>query len=165
MADKNSWFSKWVILFKVSLTMQTLTISLDHIAIITDNIPQLKRVLHLLNLLDAGQEAVPSQGVITHFVETPGMDAKIEILEPLPDQATNPENVVNKFLAKKGCGVHHLSFIVKDIYTMSQRLTQAGVRLIYSDPKPGAHNTLVNFLHPASTGGILIEIAQKNTPQ
>ncbi len=140
------------------------TIYLDHIAIVTDNIPQLKRVLSLLNLLDAGQEAVPSQGVMTHFVKTPGPSAKIEILETLPDEANNPENVVRRFLAKKGSGVHHLSFVVSDIEIMSQRLINAGVRLIYAEPKPGAHNTLVNFLHPTSTGGILIEIAQKNAP-
>jgi methylmalonyl-CoA/ethylmalonyl-CoA epimerase len=80
-------------------------------------------------------------------------DSKIELLE-----AYSPESVINKFIEKKGEGVHHIAFEVDDIRKEMKRLEKEGFRLINIEPKPGADNKLVCFLHPKDTNGVLIEL-------
>lgn len=128
----------------------------DHAAVATREPEKLKHVLRLLGLSDDGAEAVPSQGVTTHFLRPLASTPSVEILEVIDAQG-----VVAKFLDKKGPGIHHLSFQVTDIAAASEALKRQSVRLIYDAPKTGAHNARVNFIHPESTGGILIEISEK----
>ncbi len=128
----------------------------DHAAVATRDPAKLSRVLSIIGLDDAGQEAVPSQGVVTHFLKPLASEAMVEILE-----VTDPQGVVGKYLEKKGPGIHHLSFRVTDLEALMSELLKQGVRLTYDTSKPGAHNTRVNFIHPESTGGILIEISEK----
>lgn len=116
----------------------------------------MKRVLGIMGLTDAGSEPVPSQGVITHFLKPAASQPAVEILE-----VTDPQSTVAKFMDKKGPGIHHLSFMVTELDALSTELKTQGVRLVFDSPKPGAHNTRVNFIHPESTGGILIEISEK----
>ncbi|WP_109699693.1 methylmalonyl-CoA epimerase [Chitinophaga deserti] len=108
-------------------------------------------------LLDAEcykTEEVATEGVATAFFRQG--DTKIELLEAL--SAASP---VAKFLEKKGEGVHHLAFEVKDIRAEMARLEKEGFELLSAEPKPGADNKLVCFLHPKSTNGVLVELTQE----
>ena len=81
---------------------------------------------------------------------------KIELLE-----ATNPESPIAKFIEKKGEGIHHIAFDVKDILLEMKRLQDEGFVLLNEVPKKGADNKLVCFLHPKGTNGVLIELCQE----
>lgn len=96
-------------------------------------------------------ESVASEGVTTAFFQTG--ENKIELLE-----SADPEGVIAKFIEKKGEGIHHIAFAVDDIYAEMKRLSEAGFQLLSPEPKPGADNKLVCFLHPKTTGGILVEL-------
>jgi methylmalonyl-CoA epimerase len=69
---------------------------------------------------------------------------------------------IHQYLQKKGEGIHHLCFRVDDIESKSRELTAQGMVLLYEKAQTGAHDCLVNFIHPKSTGGVLIEISQPN---
>lgn len=99
-------------------------------------------------------EVVESEGVSTSFFLTG--DNKIELLE-----ATNPESPIAKFIEKRGEGIHHIAFDVDDIVAEMKRLESEGFVLLNKEPKPGADNKLVCFLHPKSTNGVLIELCQE----
>ena len=100
------------------------------------------------------QEEVQSEGVKTSFfMNGPN---KIELLE-----ATTPESPIAKFLEKKGEGIHHIAFDVEDIVEEIKRLKEQGFIILNENPKKGADNKLVAFLHPKSTNGILIELCQE----
>lgn len=85
-----------------------------------------------------------------------GGESAIELL-----QATSPESSIAKFIEKRGEGIHHVSFVVKDIAAELHRLEQEGVVLVDRVPRKGAGGYLVAFLHPKSTNGVLIELGQK----
>jgi methylmalonyl-CoA/ethylmalonyl-CoA epimerase len=76
-------------------------------------------------------------------------------------QATNPESPIAKFIAKKGEGVHHITFAVSDIKAAIKRLKKEGFIVLNDVPKKGADNKLVAFLHPKTTNGVLIELCQE----
>lgn len=94
------------------------------------------------------------EGVTTSFYEVG--DSKIELLE-----ASSAESAIAKFLDKKGEGIHHLAFGVDDIFAEIKRLKEAGFIFISEEPKEGADNKLVVFLHPKSTNGVLVELCQE----
>ena len=100
------------------------------------------------------QESVERQGVTTSFYEVG--ESKIELLE-----ATNPESPIAKFLDKRGEGVHHIAFGVENIFAEIERLKKEGFIFISEEPKDGADNKLVVFLHPKSTNGVLVELCQE----
>ena len=81
---------------------------------------------------------------------------KIELLE-----STSTDGVISKYLEKKGEGIHHIAFEVTDIQAEMERLRNQGFILLNEKPKPGADNKLVCFLHPKSTGGVLVELCQE----
>jgi methylmalonyl-CoA/ethylmalonyl-CoA epimerase len=99
-------------------------------------------------------EEVKSEGVKTSFFDV-GPN-KIELLE-----ATNPDSPIAKFIAKKGEGVHHIAFAVTDIKAEISRLKKEGFTILNEEPKRGADNKLVAFLHPKTTNGVLIELCQE----
>src|SRR4051812_48056577 len=99
-------------------------------------------------------ETVESEGVITAFLRSG--DTKIELLESI-----SKEGVINRFIEKKGEGIHHLAFEVDDIRAEMKRLEAEGFTLLQDNPKEGADNKLVCFLHPKSTNGVLIELCQE----
>ncbi len=99
-------------------------------------------------------EVVESEGVSTSFFLTG--ENKIELLE-----ATNPDSPIAKFIEKRGEGIHHIAFDVDDIVAEMKRLESEGFVLLNKEPKPGADNKLVCFLHPKSTNGVLIELCQE----
>ena len=100
------------------------------------------------------QESVEREGVITSFYKLG--ESKIELLE-----ATYPESPIAKFLDKRGEGIHHIAFGVENIFAEIARLKEAGFIFISEEPKQGADNKLVVFLHPKSTNGVLIELCQE----
>jgi methylmalonyl-CoA/ethylmalonyl-CoA epimerase len=108
----------------------------------------------LFNLPAYKEEEVISENVKTIFFEC-GPN-KIELLE-----ATNENSPIAKFLEKKGEGIHHIAFAVNDIYEEISRLKEAGFNFINEEPKRGADNKLIVFLHPKSSNGVLIELCQE----
>lgn len=100
------------------------------------------------------QESVEREGVTTSFYQLG--ESKIELLE-----ATNPESPIAKFIDKKGVGIHHIAFGVEDIRAEIERLKAEGFVFISEEPKDGADNKLVVFLHPKSTNGVLVELCQE----
>lgn len=99
-------------------------------------------------------EEVASEGVSTSFFKV-GPN-KIELLE-----ATNPHSPIAKFIEKRGEGIHHIAYDVEDIHTEMKRLEEEGFTLLNKEPKRGADNKLVCFLHPKTTNGVLIELCQE----
>lgn len=108
----------------------------------------------LLNTPCYKTESVENEKVNTAFFLTG--QSKVELLE-----STDPEGVIAKFIANKGQGLHHIAFEVEDIYAEMRRLEQEGFTLLQQEPKKGADNKLICFLHPRSTQGVLIEICQE----
>jgi methylmalonyl-CoA epimerase len=106
-------------------------------------------------------EDVPSQRVRAHFVQPHETDAggpgavAVELLE-----ATADDSPIAKYLVRRGPGLHHLAFRVPDIVAALAQLKDRGVRLIDETPRPGAHGSLVAFIHPSSTHGVLVELKQ-----
>lgn len=98
-------------------------------------------------------EDVATEGVKTSFFKAG--ESKIELL-----QATSPNSPIAKFIAKHGEGVHHLAFDVEDIEAEIERLKNEGFELINDIPKQGADHKKIAFLHPKSSGGVLIELCQ-----
>ncbi len=107
-----------------------------------------------LNIDVGGTEEVPDQKVKAAFL--PVGDTKIELL-----QGTSEDSPINKFIEKKGPGVHHIAFKVKDIDKRLADLKEQGVKLIDEEPRYGAGNARIAFVHPKSTGGTLIELCEK----
>ena len=102
-------------------------------------------------------EIVESEQVNTSFFLVG--ENKIELLE-----STNPEGVISKFIEKRGEGIHHLAFAVTDIRVEMKRLKESGFILLNEEPKRGADNKLVCFVHPKSASGVLIELCQEIAP-
>jgi methylmalonyl-CoA/ethylmalonyl-CoA epimerase len=108
----------------------------------------------LLNTACYKTELVASEKVNTAFFKTG--ETKIELL-----QSTDPDGVITKYIEKKGEGIHHIAFEVKDIEAEMGRLTKEGFVLLNDKPKRGADNKWVCFLHPKTTNGVLIELCQQ----
>jgi methylmalonyl-CoA/ethylmalonyl-CoA epimerase len=100
------------------------------------------------------RETVDSEQVDTAFFLQG--DTKIELLQSL-----NPEGVIARFIEKKGEGMHHIAFEVDDIHAEMARLRQEGFELLNPEPKKGADNKLICFLHPKGTGGVLVELCME----
>lgn len=128
---------------------------LDHVAIAVENIELSIKIYEDIGLVfDSKREIVKEQSVKTAFAPI-DKNAHLELLE-----ATTEESAIAKFISKNGAGIHHLCFRVKDILTKQKELEEKGYRMIYATPKKGANNCLVNFIHPKSSGGVLIEISE-----
>ena len=99
------------------------------------------------------RERVESEGVETVFLDAGG--AKLELLE-----ATRPDSPIARFVEKRGEGLHHVAFEVRDVHAEHARLRDAGFRLLNDQPKRGADDKLIFFVHPKDTGGVLVEFCQ-----
>ena len=108
----------------------------------------------LLNSQCYKTETVESEQVNTAFFKIG--NAKIELIESITETG-----VINRFIDKKGEGIHHIAFEVEDIYAEMKRLQAEGFVLLNETPKPGADNKLVCFLHPKETNGVLIELCME----
>jgi len=123
---------------------------LDHVAIAVYSIEDASRVFELISgEVSSPPVTLEAQGVRVAFIGT------IELLEPL-----GPETSVGRFLERRGPGLHHIAYRTDDIVGELARLQAEGLRVIDSEPRPGAHG-LVAFLHPSGTGGVLVELVQR----
>jgi len=130
---------------------------LDHIGVAVKPGSRLAEALALLGLPVTSKERVEREKVDTTWIPLPVKPGNVELLEP-----TEPSSTIQIFLDKMNKdAVHHLSFRVESIAAVSEKLTAAGFNLIYPEAKPGAHGCMVNFIHPKSTGGVLLEITEK----
>ena len=128
--------------------------TLDHIGIAVANLDEaLTFYRDALGLDVQVPEDVPSQRVRVHFMPAGG--AAIELLE-----ATAEDSPIARYVAKRGPGLHHITLRVDDIAAALARLKSRGVRLIDEVPRPGAHGSLVAFIHPSSAHGVLVELTQ-----
>lgn len=128
---------------------------IEHLGIAVSNLQESISVFEkLLNTSCYKTEEVSSEGVRTAFFQVG--DSKIELLE-----ATNSDSPIAKFLAKQGGGIHHIAFEVEDIESEIARLKALDFILIHENPKDGADNKRIAFLHPKSTNGVLVELCQE----
>ncbi len=129
--------------------------NLEHIGIAVKDFAAANALFtKLLNAEPYKTEEVASEGVNTSFFRMG--EAKIELLEGL-----TPDSAITKFLEKKGEGIHHLAFEVEDIYAEMERLRAEGFTLLNEQPKRGADNKLVCFVHPKTANGVLVELCQE----
>lgn len=128
---------------------------IEHIGIAVTNLAESNKIYEsLLGSPHYKTEEVASEGVLTSFFKS-GPN-KIELLE-----ATKPDSAIAKFIAKKGEGIHHIAFAVDNIREELKRLEAEGFVLLNTEPKKGADNKLVAFVHPKSANGVLIELCQE----
>ena len=127
-------------------------LSLDHIGLaVADSAAA--TFWQALGLPCEGRESVASEAVDVAFF--PVGATRLELLEPL-----GAEGAVQKFLANRGEGVHHLCFAVDDLRELLSQLAAAGVELVNAEPRPGAEGSLVAFIHPRAAHGVLVELRQ-----
>jgi methylmalonyl-CoA/ethylmalonyl-CoA epimerase len=132
--------------------------TIDHIGIaVSDLNDSLAFFRDAIGLELEPAEEVPSQRVRAHFL--PAGDASVELVEPTAD-----DSPIAKYIAKRGPGLHHLCLRVEDLAAALAEMKGRGVRLIDEAPRPGAHHSLVAFIHPSSTHGVLIELKQVLPP-
>ena len=128
---------------------------IEHIGIAVKNLEESSVLFSkLLNKEPYKFEKVESEGVNTSFFQLG--ETKIELLE-----ATKPESPIAKFIDKKGEGVHHIAFDVENLTEEMSRLKKEGFIFINDEPKAGADNKWVAFLHPKSTNGVLVELCME----
>ena len=132
-------------------------IRIDHIGIAVNSLDESSVFWKLLGLTnDQADQHNEEQGVNIRFLPTSsGKPPQLELLEP-----TGEETPIGKFLASHGPGIQQLAFEVEDISEMISHLLENGVRMIDDVPREGAHGTQIAFVHPKSTGGVLIELVQ-----
>ena len=128
---------------------------IEHIGIAVKDIESANNIYErLLGYEHYKTEAVESEGVMTSFFRCG--ESKVELLE-----ATNPDSAIAKFIDKRGEGIHHVAFAVEDIKAEMNRLEEEGFVLLNKEPKKGADNKWVVFIHPKSANGVLVELCQE----
>lgn len=129
--------------------------TIEHLGIAVKNLEEGEHLYSkILNTTPYKREEVESEGVITSFFQAG--EGKIELLMP-----THENSAIAKHLEKRGEGIHHIAFGVEDIKAEMERLKKEGFRLIHEEPKRGADNKWICFLHPKDTGSVLIELCQE----
>lgn len=129
-------------------------IRIDHIGIAVRDMESANTLFSkLLDHPPYKVETVESEQVATSFFQIG--ESKIELLE-----ATGPESAIAKYIEKRGEGIHHIAFEVSDIRSETERLEQAGFIPLHKEPRRGADNKWVAFLHPKSANGVLVELCQ-----
>lgn len=128
---------------------------IEHLGIAVKDLNQASLIYEkLLGAASYKKEKVESEQVITEFFKVG--ESKIELLAALSD-----ESAIAKFIEKRGEGIHHIAFDVEDIYSEMKRLKEEGFILLNEEPKKGADNRLICFVHPKSANGVLIELCQE----
>ena len=127
--------------------------TLDHIGIAVESIDERLAMYEALGLEATAFEVVEEQGVRVAFL--PVGESRLELLEP-----TGPASPIARHLERRGPGMHHICLRVTDIRRTMARLSAQGFKLLSEEPQVGAHDCLVCFVHPKSTGGVLLELSQ-----
>ncbi|MFP4638602.1 MAG: methylmalonyl-CoA epimerase [Spirochaetaceae bacterium] len=127
----------------------------DHVGIAVEDLEAASKVYsELLGIERQGVEEVAEQKVRVAFF--PLGDSEIELLEP-----TTEDSPIAAFIAKRGPGIHHMAVRVDDLPAALERARKAGMRLIDEEPRAGAGGARIAFVHPASTGGVLLELCER----
>ena len=134
-------------------------IYLDHIGIACDDFDSGTKFWNLLGLAQGSDEIVAKQGVITRFFSTSENADKAPMVELL--KPTEKNTPIGKFLAKRGPGVQQICFRVENIIDVIKTLKKNGIQMVNDIPEIGANGAKIAFVHPKSTGGVLVELAQK----
>ena len=128
---------------------------IEHIGIAVHDIESSNKVFtKIFGKESYKSESVESESVVTSFFQVG--ESKIELVA-----ATNQDSPIAKYLAKNSEGMHHIAFDVEDINAEMKRLQSEGIRTLTDQPKQGADNKLICFLHPKDTNGVLIELCQE----
>ena len=128
--------------------------TIDHLGIAVKSLAQAKKFYETLGLEITDEEVVEGEKVKVAMI--PLGDSRIELLEP-----TSPDSTVARFLEKRGEGLHHVALHVPDLSHAVEELKASGARLISDEIKVGAGGHLYIFVHPSSTGGVLLELVQE----
>lgn len=136
---------------------ETMGIRLDHIGIAVNDLESGSVFWNILGLEMQGDELNEEQGVNIRFfgTEQGSEGARIELLSP-----TSEDTPIGKFLQQRGPGIQQIAFRVDNLQGLLDRLKSEGVRLINETPTVGAHGSQIAFVHPSSTGGVLVELLQ-----
>ncbi len=126
----------------------------DHVGVAVESLEKGAPFYVALGLPISDPEEVKSEKVRVQMFEL-GNNCRIELLE-----STSEDGPIAKFLAKRGPGIHHICLRVKSIHKSLKILKESGYNLIHEEPIQGAHNCLVAFVHPKSTGGVLLELSE-----
>ena len=130
-------------------------LGIEHVAIAVSSLKEPSKVFgDILGIDNTSTEEVVDQKVVTDIFDTGR--GKVELLE-----ATSDDSPISNFLEKRGNGVHHIAFLVDDLEIALKDLAESGIDLIDKSPRIGAEDMLIAFLHPKSTGGVLVELCQK----
>ena len=132
-------------------------IRLDHIGIAVNDLESGSKFWNILGLNQGEDETNHEQGVDIRFFNTESGDKppRIELLAP-----TGEDTPIGRFLSKRGAGVQQIAFRVDDLDTLLTRLISEGIRLINDTPSEGAGGSRIAFVHPSSTGGVLVELLE-----
>ena len=127
---------------------------IDHIGIAVKSLAEAVKVYEdAIGLTVTGYDQVDDQGVRVAMLDIG--ESRLELLEP-----TGPDSPIEKFMTRRGEGLHHIALRVDNIEETLERLKTSGVRLVDSVPRRGAHNTRTAFIHPSSTHGVLLELVE-----
>jgi methylmalonyl-CoA epimerase len=126
---------------------------IDHVGIAVRSIEEARKIYEAMGLQVEGIEEVPYDGVRVAMIPCGG--TRIELLEPLSE-----DSPVGRFLAKRGPGIHHMSFATDDVRDASDRLREGGFEVLRPEPTQGAGGCWVQFIHPKSAGGVLLELSE-----
>ncbi|OHV03078.1 methylmalonyl-CoA epimerase [Mycobacterium talmoniae] len=136
-----------------------LVTAIDHVGIAVPDLAAAKKWYHdRLGMIVLHEEVNEEQGIVEAMLAVRGApvgSAQIQLMAPIDDAST-----IAKFLDKRGPGLQQLAYRVSDIDTLSERLRDEGVRLLYDAPKRGTANSRINFIHPKDAGGVLIELVE-----
>ncbi len=127
---------------------------IDHIGIAVESIEEARGIYEALGLSIESIEEVPQEGVRVALIR--GGESRIELLE-----ATSADSPIAKFIAKRGAGMHHLCLATEDVRGDDAKLRQAGFDVLRPEPTVGAGGCWVQFVHPKSTGGVLVELSEE----
>lgn len=131
-------------------------VTIDHLGIAVKSLAAAKGIYEKLGLKVSPEELVEAEQVRVAMV--PLGESRFELLEP-----TSEDSVIAKFIAKRGEGLHHVSLRVPDLAEAIERLKKDGVRLVSNEIKVGAGGHRYVFVHPSSTGGVLLELVETDS--
>jgi methylmalonyl-CoA epimerase len=130
--------------------------TIDHLGVAVKSLEQARKFYEQLGLEVANEEVVPHERVKVAMINLG--ESRIELLE-----ATSPDSVIAKFVAKRGEGLHHVALQVPDLAAAVEKLKASGARLISDEIKTGAGGHRYVFVHPLSTGGVLLELVESSS--
>jgi len=136
-------------------TLESLVLDLHHVAIVVPSIAAARATYVDALGMQAGEPEYVADQKVNVLVCHAGTQ-RIELVEPAAE-----DSPVTRFLEKRGGGLHHLAYRVRDVGEAIERLQGAGMELIDTAPRPGAHGTRIAFVHPRATGGVLTELVEE----